>query len=98
VRYWVNILPEVVRGVQSFGFTNPSSDDILQFVETYLAAHGERCAVDRWHQCPDDFFVYSHHFVEGGRYHSLEFLVRDTAAVVGVLEVVWVEHHPGNLV
>jgi hypothetical protein len=93
VRWWVNILPEVVSGIQSFGFTDPSLDKILEQVEQNLSHYGELWATDRWEKCPDDFFIYTHLFLEGDRRHTLEFLVKDTAAVVGVLEVVWVEHH-----
>jgi hypothetical protein len=89
-------LPEVVRGVHSFGFTDPSPDKILDSVQHYLANHGEACAADRWDRCPDDFFVYIHVLIEGGRWHSLEFVVDDTAAAVGVLKVVWVEHRLGD--
>jgi hypothetical protein len=96
VRWWVNILPEVVRGVQSFGFSDPAPDTILESVERYLAHSGETYFTDRWDKCPDDYFTYAHVFIEGGRYHTLVFVVRDTAAEVGVLEVVWVEHHPGG--
>jgi hypothetical protein len=96
VRWWVHILPEVVSGIQSFGFTDPPPDKILEAVEQYLSAHGESCAVDRWKKCPDDFFIYTHLFLERERWHALEFIVKDTAAVVGVLEVVWVEHHSSD--
>lgn len=98
MRWWVNILPEVVSGIHSFGFTNPPPDKILEQVEHYLSHHGDSFAMDRWEKCPDDFFIYTHLFLEGGRWHALEFIVKDTAAVVGVLEVVWVEHHPSDLV
>lgn len=94
MRWWVNIMPEVVSGIQSFGFTNPPPDKILEQVEQNLSNYGEMWAADRWEKCPDDFFIYTHLFLEGGRGHTLVFIVKDTAAVVGVLEVVWVEHHP----
>jgi hypothetical protein len=95
--WWVSVTPEVVRGVESFGFKDPSPDRILEFVEHYLANYGEMCAMDRWSKCPDDFFVYSHVFIEGGRWQTLEFIVEDTSALVGVLRIVWVEHYPGDL-
>ena len=98
MRWWVNILPDVVKGIQSFGFTAPPPYEILEQVEQNLSNHGETWAVDRWDKCPDDFFVYTHLFIEGGRWHTLEFLVKDTAAVVGVLEVVWVEHRSSDYV
>jgi hypothetical protein len=94
VAWWVSITPEVVRGVESFGLTNP--DKILESVERNLALYGEKCAMDRWDKCPDDFFVYSHLFIEGGRLHNLVFLVDDTSASVGVLRVVWVDHYSGD--
>ncbi len=78
--------------------SDPPPYQILDFVQHYLANYGETVAADRWDQCPDDFFVYTHIFIEGGRWHSLAFIVKDTAAAVGVLQVVWVEHHPGDLV
>jgi len=43
VPWWVNITPEVVRGVQSFGFRDPTPDQILELVEQYLSQHGELC-------------------------------------------------------
>lgn len=95
--WWVSITPEVVRGVESFGFTDPSPDRILELVEHYLANYGEQSAVDRWPKCPDDFFVYSHLLIEAGRLHTLEFIVEDTSAAVGVLRVVWVEHYLGDV-
>jgi hypothetical protein len=95
VTWWVNVLPEVVDGVRSFGFTDPAPDKILEFVESYLSQYGEQCALDRWIGCPDDYFVYSHILSLGGRWHTLEFVVRDTSKQAGVLEVVWVEHYPG---
>jgi hypothetical protein len=96
VRFWVIFLPEVERGLHSFGFPDPLPDRILRFVRAYLGRDGDKCAPDRWPVCPDDFFVYSHLFVEGGRYQSLEFVVNDTEMAVGVLRVVWVEHRPGS--
>jgi hypothetical protein len=96
VAWWVNITPEVVQAVQSFGFKAPPPDKILEFVEHYLSLHGAACATARWDKCPDDFFVYSHVFTEAGQLHTLEFLVKDTSAVVGVLNVIWVEHYPGD--
>jgi hypothetical protein len=98
VSWWVQFEPEVVRGVESFGFSDPSPQTILELVERCLAQHGEACAVDRWAQCPDDFFVYTHVFIEGGRYHALEFVVNDTSDEMNVLKVAWVAHHPGDLV
>ena len=94
--WWVSSTPEVVRGVESFGFRDPPTDCILESVEYNLANFGEVYAVDRWDKCPVDFFVYSHIFVEGSRWHTLEFLVDDTSAAVGVLRLVWVEHIPGG--
>jgi hypothetical protein len=98
VEWWIQISPEVIRGVQSFGFQDPPPDRILEFVESYLSQHGDACAIDRWDKSPDDFFIYSHLFIEGGRTHTLEFVVNDTAKEMGVLKVVWVEHRPGDLV
>ena len=94
----VEFLPEVVRGVESFGFSDTSADQILTSVEYYLAHHGETFFADRWDNRPDDFFVYSHIFIDGGRYHALVFVVKDAQAEMAVLKVVWVEHYPGNLV
>jgi hypothetical protein len=96
VAWWVYIAPEVASGVQSFGFANPPPHKILEFVEHYLAHFGDACATDRWDKCPDDFFVYTHLFIEGGRRHVLEFVVEDTSKEMGVLKVVWVEHHSGE--
>ena len=93
MKWWVNILPEVVSGIQSFAFTDPPPDKILEQVEQNLSTQGELWTRDRWEKCPDDYFTYAHVFLENGRWHTLEFIVKDTAAVVGVLEVVWVEHH-----
>jgi hypothetical protein len=84
----VEFLPEVVRGVESFGFIDSSADPILTSVEYYLAYHGEMFFADRWDKRPDDFFVYSHIFIDGGRYHALVFVVKDPQAEVGVLKVV----------
>jgi hypothetical protein len=94
VAWWVNILPEVVDGVRSFGFTDPAPDNILVSIESYLARYGEECAQDRWIRCPDDYFVYSHILISGWKYYTLEFVVRDTSKAAGVLEVVWVECFP----
>lgn len=98
MRWWVNILPEVVSGIQSFGVTDPPPEKILEQVEQNLSNHAELWTTDRWEKCPDDFFIYRHLFIEGGRGHMLDFVVKDTAAVVGVLEVVWVEHHSSDYV
>ena len=92
--WWVNITPEVVSGVQSFGLSNPTA--VLEWVEHYLSQFGESCANDRWDKCPEDFFVYTHIVMEGGRLHSLVFVVDDASKEVGVLNVVWVEHYPGK--
>ena len=92
--WWVSITPEVVRGVESFGFKDPPPDSTLGAVERYLTTHGENFAGDRWDKCPDDFFVYRHIFIESGRLQTLEFIVDDTSAAVGVLRVAWVEHYP----
>ena len=94
--WMVEFLPEVVRGIESFGFGDTSADQILATVESYLAGHGEMFFADRWDKCPDDYFVYSHLFIDRGRYHALTFIVEDSQAEMGVLKVVWVEHHPGN--
>jgi hypothetical protein len=96
VSWWVNITSEVIEGVKSFGFTDPSAEEILDFVAHYLSEHGEDSAGQRWHQCPDDFFVYTHILIDAGCVHTLEFIVDDTSAEVSVLNVVWVEHHPGK--
>jgi hypothetical protein len=37
VTWWVSILPEVVRGVESFGFSDPPPEKILESVEYNLA-------------------------------------------------------------
>jgi hypothetical protein len=94
--WWVSIAPEVVEGIRSFGFEDPRPDRILESVEHYLAHYGEDCAIDRWDKCPESFFVYSHFFKAGGRWQTLELIVEDTSAAVGVLRVVWVEHHLGD--
>ncbi len=94
--WWINITPEVVQGIKSFGFRDPAPDKILDFVEHYLSQYGDECATDRWAKCPDDYFVYTHIFLESGRFHALEFVVQDTSKEVGVLHVVWVEHYPGD--
>jgi hypothetical protein len=60
VAWWVSITPEVVRGIESFGFKDPPPDSILESVERNLANYVETSAVDRWAKCPDDFFVYCH--------------------------------------
>jgi len=96
VAWWVNITREVVEGLQSFGFQNPSPEQILQSVEHYLRTQGETWFEDRWNKCPEQFFVFTHILAEGGRLHTLEFVVEDTSKTVGVLNVVWVEHYPGN--
>ncbi len=44
----------------------------------------------------DSAHFYRHLFIEGGRLHTLEFIVADTSSAVGVLRVVWVEHYPGD--
>jgi hypothetical protein len=97
VAWWIDITPQVVRGVVSFGFKDLPPDRILESVEGYLANHGDPSVMDRWNRCPDDFFVYSHVFIDGGRWQRLEFIVEDTSALVGVLRVVWVEHYSGDL-
>jgi hypothetical protein len=97
VAWWVTITPEVLRGIQTFGFRNPSPDKILEFVECYLSQYGEECATNRWSKCPVDFFVYTHLLIHDGRFHTLEFVVNDTSKEVGVLRVVWVEHYPGDI-
>jgi hypothetical protein len=95
VAWWVYIAPEVESGVKSFGFRDP--DKILGSVEYNLANYGEAWAMGRWDKCPNDYFVYSHLFIDGGRWHNLLFIVRDTSASIGVLEAVWVQHYPGDL-
>jgi hypothetical protein len=97
VAWWVDITPEVVHGIQSFGFKKPSAADILEALNFNLANCGDTGALQRWNRCPDDYFVYSHIFIEGGRLHVLEFIVDDTSAPVGVLKVAWVEHYPGGI-
>ena len=94
--WWVSVEPAVVQGVESFGFKDPTPDKILGSVEHNLVHYGDKFATDRWDKCPDDFFVYTHLFIEGGRYQKLEFIVYDTSAEAGVLKVVWVEHYPGG--
>jgi hypothetical protein len=97
VTWWVNVLPEVPQGIKSFGFSDPVSENILQSLEHYLSLYGERCAEDRWDRCPEKFFVYSHVLAHGGRLHTLVFIVDESSKAVGVLNVVWVENHPGDL-
>ena len=94
--WWINITPRVVRGIESFGFSDPPPDKILEFVEHYLSQYGDACAANRWRACPDDFFVYTHILLHGGRLHTLEFIVDDTSKEVRVLHVAWVEHYPGD--
>ena len=94
--WWVSITPEVVRSVEACGFKDPSPASVLESVEYHLAHYGETGAMERWHKCPEDFFIYSHVLIEGGRFHTLEFLVNDTSAEAGVLRIVWVEHYPGD--
>jgi hypothetical protein len=96
VQWWVEFLPEVVRYVESRGFADPSADKILDAVEHHLVHHGDTFIADRWDKAPDDFFVFEHVFIEGGRYHLLKFVVKDAQAEMAVLKVVWVEHKPGN--
>jgi hypothetical protein len=96
VAWRVSIAPDVIRYIRSVGFREQSPDQILQAVESYLAHHGDQCRTDRWNRCPDDFFVYSHVLVDGGRLHTLEFIVKDASAERGVLKVVWVEHYLGG--
>jgi hypothetical protein len=96
VQWLVEFLPEVVRGVESFGFSDVSADQIRASVEYYLGRHGEMFFADRWDKCPDDFFVYSHIFIDRGQYHALIFVVEDSHAEMAVLKVVWVEHHSGK--
>jgi hypothetical protein len=98
VKWWVNVLPEVVSGIEGMGFTDPPADKILESVEQYLSNFGESFFADRWEKCPDDFFVFRHVFIESNRWRALEFVVKDTAASVGVLEVVWVDHYPADRV
>ena len=95
--WWVSVSPEVVRGIESFGFKNPGLDRILESTEDYLKNFGDQCFEDRWSQNPDDFFVYSHIFIENGRLRTLVYLVNDTSAESGILKVVWVERHLGDL-
>lgn len=95
--WWVNVLPEVPQGIKSFGFSDSLSASILQSLEHFLSLYGDQCAEDRWDKCPDMYFVYSHVLVDGGRMHTLIFIVEDTSKAVGVLNAVWVEHHPGDL-
>ena len=95
--WWVVVTPAVVQGVRSFGFKDPTPDRILESMEHYLTHYGDVCATDRWSQCPDDFFVYTHVLIEGGRWHTLEFIVNDaSAAAMGVLKVIWVEDYVGD--
>ena len=94
----VNIAPEVVRGIESFGLQGQTSIRILESVEHNLAEFGDRFASDRWDKCPDDFFVYSHVLIDGGRWHNLVFVVDDTVEEMGILRVLWVEHYPGDFV
>jgi hypothetical protein len=67
MRWWVNVLPEVVSGIQSFGFTDPPPDKVLESVEQNLSNHGELWTTERWEKSPDDYFVYTHGFIESGR-------------------------------
>jgi hypothetical protein len=96
VAFWINITPEVVKGMESFGFKDPPPDKVLEFVERYLSQYGEACSMNRWDKCPERFFVYSHVLIHGGLFHTLEFVIEDTSKAVGVLHVVWVEHYPGD--
>lgn len=91
VAWWVELTPQVVRGLESFGFKKPSAADILEMVDFNLGNCGDTIAMQRWKPCPDDYFVYSHVFVEDRRLHTLEFIVDATSAPAGVLKVVWVE-------
>jgi hypothetical protein len=96
VPYLVNIRPEVVRGVQSF-FPGPRAAQILDFVGHYLAERGDEYRGDRWNNNPDDFFIYQHTLLDDSlRLRTLEFVVRDTGAFAGVLEVTWVERYPDD--
>jgi hypothetical protein len=95
VSWTVNVLQETVDGVHSFGFPEATADALLQFVEGYLSDHTEDHMADRWSECPDDYFTYNHVLIAGGHWHRLEFVVRDSSKEFGVLEVVWVEDHPG---
>lgn len=95
MEWWIEIAPDVVAGLSSFGFLDPPPGDILQSVADALGAHTDHWRGDRWPACPDDFFVYSHAFLADGRFHELLFVVKDTTAEAGILRIAWVEHHPG---
>jgi hypothetical protein len=97
VSWWVHVTPEVKAYIQTRGFTKQSPDKILAAVTGFLSVYGDECAIDRWNTCPDDFFVYSHLFIDGGRMHTLKFVVKDATAEQAVLQVVWVEHIPGDV-
>lgn len=88
--WWIEIRPEVVRGLESFGFGNDA--EILEMLEKNLERSAELFIGDRWENRPSAYFVYSHVLTDAdGRIHVLEFVVSDELKEMGVLRVVWVE-------
>jgi hypothetical protein len=84
--WWVDISPEVEKGITSFGL---NSALVLSTIESYLRNASEEDMSVRWVLNPDDYFVYVHVTATT----TLEFLVNDAAKVNGVLRLVWVERH-----
>lgn len=88
--WWIEIRPEVVRGLGSFRLGNDA--EILEMLEENLTHSAELFIGDRWEKCPSGYFVYSHVMTDvEGRIHLLEFVVNDEMKEMGVLRVVWVE-------
>jgi hypothetical protein len=70
------------------------ADSIPATLRAQLSEHAEDYQGERWQKCPDDYFTYDHIIIAGGYWRRLEFVVQDSKGS-GLLEVVWVEDHPG---
>ena len=88
----VSVLKPAEDGVRAI--CPEKADDILATVRSQLSAHAEDYQADRWPNCPDDYFTYGHVIIAGGHWHQLVFVVKDSKGP-GLLDVVWVEDHPG---
>jgi hypothetical protein len=92
----VRVAPEVLDGLRTFGLPADALAVALETLNLYLSARSENYLTEgRWPKCARDYFVHQHAFIAGDRWQTLEFIVRDSQRGQGLLDVVWVEHHPG---
>jgi hypothetical protein len=96
VEWLIEVAPEVISSVKSFGFSERAENRILESLDGFLGKYGGDLSKERWPSCPDDYFVHNHILIDRNRLHSLTFIVKDSSAEYGVLKVAWVEHFAGG--